>query len=251
MHQFLLVICGLPASGKTTLANELISFLSGKYSVAIVSTDTWRDDEYYSEFKPENEGRVRKRALEETDSLLSQGRSVIHDDTNYYTSMRHELFDLAQRYRTSFGIAYVSTPLNICLQWNKDRQFNIPEDVIHRIEKRFDIPGEKYAWDQYMINLDLSNIDMNKAIGMIIEELNKLHPIEIEELVKQESISDLRDRMTRQIVSKFLEKNKELQRDDRVHVIRKQVLQNGNLQSLDVEKTLEKLRIELEKLVRK
>jgi O-phosphoseryl-tRNA(Sec) kinase len=116
MKQFLLVLCGIPASGKSTLANEIKNVLNQRVELEIVSTDKWRDEAYYSSFSPEKETQVRERALKRTSFLLSIGTSVIHDDTNYYTSMRHELYDLARINECVFAVVYVATPLDIALE---------------------------------------------------------------------------------------------------------------------------------------
>ncbi|MFW9864373.1 MAG: AAA family ATPase, partial [Candidatus Thorarchaeota archaeon] len=96
MERFLLALCGIPSSGKTTLARAIKDHLMKEIKVEIVSTDRWRDEEFYSDFKPEKERRVRREALEKTRRLVQDGMSVIHDDTNYYASMRHELFAIAR-----------------------------------------------------------------------------------------------------------------------------------------------------------
>jgi len=78
MNQFLLVLCGLPASGKSTLADAIQRALN--YDVEIVRTDEWRDDEYYTDWKPEKEKPVREKALARVMTLVAEGKSVIHDD---------------------------------------------------------------------------------------------------------------------------------------------------------------------------
>ncbi|MHA2212800.1 MAG: AAA family ATPase [Candidatus Thorarchaeota archaeon] len=146
MTQFLLIICGIPASGKTSLAEALRSALEKSNKVRIVSTDVWRDEEYYLDFKPENEKAVRKKALEHTSLHIAEGFSVISDDTNYYQSMRHELYDLARQAECTFGVVFVNTPLDTAIRWNQMRESSVPEEVVRRIDDRLDIPGSKYAW---------------------------------------------------------------------------------------------------------
>ncbi|MHA1485102.1 MAG: AAA family ATPase, partial [Candidatus Thorarchaeota archaeon] len=92
MNQFLLALCGLPASGKSSLADAIrVAVRSKGPKVEVVRTDEWRDDTYYSEFVPEKEGEVRQAALARVETLIGKGKSVVHADTNYYNSMRHEL----------------------------------------------------------------------------------------------------------------------------------------------------------------
>ena len=179
MKQLLLVLCGIPASGKTILANEIKESLNKCLQMEVVSTDEWRDEVYYSSFNPENENLVRKNALEKTELLLSQGKSVIHDDTNYYTSMRHELYDLARFNECNFAIVHIDTPLLIALDWNLQREPVIPEHVIRRIHEKLDEPGTKYAWDKPIMRVDLSEIGTSEAARAIVHEIENLKPISI------------------------------------------------------------------------
>ena len=251
MYQFLLVICGRPASGKTKLANRLASELISSIELEIVSTDDWRDEIYYAEFNPENEKGAREKALRKTEMLVSIGKSVIHDDTNYYTSMRHELYDIAKMNEIAFGIIYVSTPVDVCLQWNFDRQVEIPSDVIRRIDERFDIPGIKYAWDKEMISVNLSTISIEKAVTEILEKVTELRPVDLEKTEAHETKADLRDRMTRIVVSEFLSENKSHRSDERVHLIRKEILRRANELDLAVKVTINELWRELAKISRR
>ena len=73
MSQFLIALCGLPASGKTTLAIELRNQAAPDIDLEIVCTDQWRDEVYYAEFRPENERYVWEKALRKTERLLSIG----------------------------------------------------------------------------------------------------------------------------------------------------------------------------------
>ena len=155
MTQFLIALCGITESGKTTFAEKLMKELSKDQDVRIVSTDTWRDESYYSDFKPEYEHVVREKALEKTESYLSDGFSVIHDDTNYYSSMRHELYHLANENTCVFIVVHIATPLNVALEWNNARTSMIPPEVIEKIHEKMDIPGEKYAWDTAKLTINL------------------------------------------------------------------------------------------------
>jgi len=91
------------------LAKAVLENFRGEMRVEIVSTDDWRDEGFYADFKPENERLVRKDALRYTKELIGNGVSVIHDDTNYYTSMRHELFEVAMGRPCNFAVIHVST----------------------------------------------------------------------------------------------------------------------------------------------
>ncbi|MFW9909210.1 MAG: AAA family ATPase [Candidatus Thorarchaeota archaeon] len=226
MSQFLLVLCGIPSSGKTSLARAILEQFSSKDCIELVSTDSWRDEQYYSQFEPEKENEVRRKALKMTHSLLQEGKSVIHDDTNYYASMRHELYSIAIKTQCRFGVVYVSTPLKNALDWNAERGNPVPPEVITRISQRFDTPGKKYAWDRPVFSINLAEQSINDCMSSLTEIIEELNPVSSEvksQIAKQNEI----DMLTRKVVGKFLKKKPKYQGHPEVSRIRKDVLREA------------------------
>ena len=249
MKQFLLVLCGIPASGKTVLANEIKNQVQD-LDVDIVSTDAWRDNVYYSAFTPEKENQVRENALNDTKTLLSNGKSIIHDDTNYYASMRHELYELARLKECVFAVVHITTPLKIALEWNLRRDVVIPEHVIIRIHNKLDEPGIRYAWDRPIARVNLAAIGVSVAASEILHELALRDPISISVPDSSETKQTLRDKTTRLVVHEFLRENQNLRNNDKVHQIRKSILQVAKEKDYSVEETKEQLESELRKLTK-
>lgn len=228
MTRFILAICGLPASGKSTLADAIQKAL--EYDVEIVRTDEWRDNRYYTDWQPEKEGVVREKALVRVKALVREGKNVIHDDTNYYTSMRHELFEIALENKYGFMIIHVTTPVATALQWNKDRpKSKIPDSVIEDIFERFDDPGRRYLWDNADLEVDMEKDDLDKAVQMIVEILDELEPAlkPKPRLITSTEYEKL-DVKTRAVVSEFLEEHPELRREREVSIIRRDVLRTAS-----------------------
>ena len=230
MNQFLLALCGLPASGKSSLADAIrVAVRSKGPTVEVVRTDEWRDDAYYSDFVPEKEGEVRQAALARVETLVSKGKSVIHDDTNYYNSMRHELLEIAIDAKCAFGIIHVTTPIEEALKWNRERPgTRIPEYVIQRISERFDRPGARYLWDCPLAEVDMSTADFDSTVDEIV---NTLHTLEVIRQSKPTLVSDSEfeklDRATRNTVSGFLQNHPELRGNREVSIIRQRVLKRA------------------------
>lgn len=224
MRQFILALCGLPASGKSTLADAIQRALN--YEVEIVRTDEWRDDEYYTDWKPEKEKPVRQKALARVRTLVAEGKSVIHDDTNYYTSMRHELFMIAIENKCGFAIVHVATPVLTALDWNKEREGSkIPDSVIHDIFERFDNPGTRYLWDNCNLEVSLERQEIDSVVPEILEILEELEPARKPRprLITSTQFNRL-DTETRLTVSEFLEEHPELRNNREVSTIRRRVV---------------------------
>lgn len=150
-YPMLIALAGLPAAGKTTLAEHLGRILETDYNVPImvIASDSVRDEilPMRSAFHPELEPAVRKMTLDRIASGLAQGLSVIHDDLNYYRSMRFDLVSIARDSEALHALIHLATPVEDCLKHNKARGRKIPDEVIVKDAKRFDPPGLD-PWDE-------------------------------------------------------------------------------------------------------
>lgn len=249
MTQFLLVLCGLPASGKSALADAIqVEMDSG---IEIVRTDDWRDDKYYTDWKPEREKPVRQAALEKTRSLVSSGKSVIHDDTNYYASMRHELFDVAVESGCAFAIVHVTTPLTTALKWNRERESSrVPDSVIKDIFERFDDPGRRYLWDNAEYEVDMEIQDPKIVANEIAQILEVLEPA-IKPTPRAVTSTEFErlDTELRLLVSEFLQEHPELRGKREVSIIRRSVLRSASEREVPVKGVGQILLAELNKLL--
>jgi O-phosphoseryl-tRNA(Sec) kinase len=243
MNQFLLVLCGLPASGKTTLARALLEQSTRLMDTRLVCTDQWRDAEYYAEFAPEKENKVRELALARTKEYLASGASVIHDDSNYYASMRHELHEAAVEAACRFGIVHITTPLKVALEWNLHREGSVPKYVIERISERFDAPGKKYAWDAATWNYNPTEDILERAVKDILHELEGLAPVARLQTSPLVTPMEEIDSRSRRVVASFLAEHHKLRDDEDVSRIRREVLKlvkRGKVDRDEMEKVLER-----------
>ncbi|KXH74720.1 MAG: hypothetical protein AM326_09600 [Candidatus Thorarchaeota archaeon SMTZ-45] len=249
MTQFILALCGLPASGKSALADAIKKAMNS--NIEIVRTDDWRNNSYYKNWKPEREGPVRAAALDKVTELVIQGKSVIHDDTNYYTSMRHELFKIALENRCAFGVIHVTTPLEVALKWNSERpDSRFPNEVIERINARFDLPGRRYLWDNSLIEVDMSINETDVKVAKIVEDIQNLECVkEPEQVLTTSSEFEMLDDETRKCISRFLEDNPSLRGNREVSRIRRAVLNRATQSMMSGNDVCELLLEELSKLL--
>ena len=241
MRLFLLAMCGIPASGKTTLARAILNALDSSVVVEIVSTDDLRDERYYADFRPEREHMVRVQAFERTAQLLRRGVSVIHDDTNYYASMRHELMELAKNSDAAFAVIHVATPLETALEWNERREGPVPAEVVRRIANRLDTPGERYGWDRPLAVVDLSQIDAQSTARLVVERLPSIRPL-TQQLTSMMHSTGTRaaslDTLTRRVVAQYLKTHPQMRGSAKISRIRREVLRTGIEDSLSDEEVV-------------
>ena len=156
----LLLLVGLPASGKSSVAQhicESAAFQKFFSKIIVIDTDDIRMRFFGTDFKPQNEVKVVAQKKIEVIQALEQAHKhtndqkqrslVIIDDMHYYISMRHEYYELSQKKQALFISVYIDSPVNTCIEWNEQRGSPIPASVIEDVAQKWDTPGKKYRWD--------------------------------------------------------------------------------------------------------
>ncbi|KAK9817333.1 hypothetical protein WJX74_010665 [Apatococcus lobatus] len=160
----LLLLCGLPASGKSTLSRALQDFCSQQEQhtrCQVLSTDNAQAELSGGEdFNAKLWKAARRGVLQQTECLLRTAFGaathtrllLIVDDNMQYRSMRREFFQVARDARSAFVQLYISLPVELALKRNGQRtlQTRVPDAVIHRMAATLELPGapgSRAAWD--------------------------------------------------------------------------------------------------------
>lgn len=117
---------GLPASGKTTLALEMVRDEHMKR----VSKDDLRAMLHAGGYTPELEVfviTVRNAIIE---YALTRGFDVVVDDTNLNPIHEEQLRLLAANFLAGFHVIQINTPLQECLERDRKRPHPIGDEVI-------------------------------------------------------------------------------------------------------------------------
>ncbi len=176
-YPYLLILCGLPSSGKTTISKNVASLLEDKYGILtmVVSSDDFRDMLSYSSkgFKPERETSIKVLYEKAIATGLENGFLVISDDLNYYKSMRSDLRQIAKRSGSDYDIVYVDTPVEQAIKWNQERGSPIPSSMIEEVNQKIDPPKGDYKWDTPLAVVDPSKQSFEEIANIIVSAVLK------------------------------------------------------------------------------
>ncbi len=170
-------MCGLPASGKTTISRNVATILENKHGIPtmVISSDDFRRMVSYSSsgFQPEKEATVKLLFERTISTALENAFLVICDDMNYYKSMRADLSRIAKKSNSDYDIVFVDTPVDVAIKWNQARGGTIPDSLIEEINQKLDPPKGDYKWDTAMVIVDPSKQSSDEIANLIVSGIIK------------------------------------------------------------------------------
>lgn len=147
----LIMMCGLPASGKTTLAKKI----SRRYDMEIISSDSIRKELYGDENVQQDNSKVFRLVQDRLVNYINKGQSVIMDATNLISRKRRGFInEIKKRTKISFSsiIIITSATLHECLVNNLNRERHVPEEVIGKMRKTFQMPCYQEGFSHILIH---------------------------------------------------------------------------------------------------
>ena len=142
-----IMLCGLPASGKSTYAKDLAKL----YNANIHSSDDIRE-ELSGDINNQSINEVVFKTLHNRiKEDLKSGKNCIYDATNI--SYKRRMAFLSELNKIScIKICYlIATHYAECIYNNRHRERKVPEEVIERMYRHFDIPWYYEGWDKIEI----------------------------------------------------------------------------------------------------
>lgn len=153
---------GLPASGKTTWAEEQVSKSNG--SIKRVNKDDLRrmiDADKWSKLNEKHIVEVRNMVVQH---YLNSAYSVIVDDTNLNPDHEKTLREIAIGCGATFVVQdFTIVPIDTCISRDKMRLFNVGESVIRQMYDKYLKPKE-VKFDPALPRVIICDIDGTLAL---------------------------------------------------------------------------------------
>lgn len=164
--RILIMMCGIPASGKSTVAYNLSQYLEEQKSI-IVSMDNIRE-EWFGTRKCQDRGNeVYAQSVEDTLWAFEQFNIVIYDATNRTKKARKKLVKTIHKYYDCLVYCiFMNTPLEVALDRNanRDESIQVPAAVIHRMFATLEPPTEEEKYFKEIYVIEPKVFDNNKDI---------------------------------------------------------------------------------------
>lgn len=149
----LIMLVGIPASGKSTLTKEY-----SEKSYTILSSDEIRlqiaSENGYHPYDQEKIGElngmvfeyIRKTAF----SLLKEGKNVVLDATNLGRKKRKNILSQLNKTRCKKTCILMITPKDICIERNRKREgiAKVPDESMENMLRNFECPYYWEGWDE-------------------------------------------------------------------------------------------------------
>jgi predicted kinase len=191
MSKFIMLV-GLPASGKSTLAEKL----SKQENAVILSSDKLREELLGDINNQDNNTNIFEEMNKRTKNYLESGQNVIYDATNINRKRRIHLIKNELK-ADEKHVYYMNVPMGKCLYNDGLRERKVGFDVIDRMYKNLQIPTilegwdsvnfvsesyklEKYYTDMFesiLSNDDPEPEDLFNSLGKIIPEFNDVYDV--------------------------------------------------------------------------
>ena len=177
----LILLVGIPGSGKTTYAKK---YIEKESNTLHLSSDTIRKELYGDESIQGNPAEVfslmQKRAVE----ALNEGHDVLYDATNVTRKDRASIIGICPKF-AKIEAHIIWAPIETCIERDSKRERTVGKAVIDKMLKRFQAPYYDEGIDEITIvrydDWDWNGHDYAEQcfINMMIPHNNPHHTLDI------------------------------------------------------------------------
>ncbi len=153
----ILLICGLPGSGKSYFAKQHFESSDRKrinraeirrllYEMSHFGKE-WHESDY-SETDEVLVKHVEKKIIEHH---LHHNIKVLIDNTSVTKLSRKYYLEIAKATKKTIAVIFINTPIQVCLQRNRQRTDKKPENVISNLFASIEIPDTREGFNNSTI----------------------------------------------------------------------------------------------------
>ncbi len=133
------ILCGIPGSGKTTLSKQLAE----EHNAILHCYDDLPGAHSISK-----QSEVHRQMYQRAAQDLRNGQNVVIDDLHTDREKRRMVLDALADVECRKVLMVLQTPLETCLQRNRNRKMRLPDGVVTGCASRYETPTLEEGWDE-------------------------------------------------------------------------------------------------------
>eukprot|EP01102_Stenamoeba_stenopodia_P018658 TRINITY_DN6884_c0_g1_i1.p1 TRINITY_DN6884_c0_g1~~TRINITY_DN6884_c0_g1_i1.p1 ORF type:complete len:275 (+),score=75.39 TRINITY_DN6884_c0_g1_i1:38-862(+) len=152
----LVVMCGIPTSGKSTRALEIQKYINETQPdvpVQIINEESLQIDKNVGYKGSLQEKSTRGSLKAAVERHLSRNNLIIIDSLNYIKGYRYELYCISRSLSTPQCIVHCDTTKEVAKEWNSNRADKYEDSLQEELSNRFETPNPKNRWDKPLFSL--------------------------------------------------------------------------------------------------
>ncbi len=173
----LIILCGLPGSGKSSYAENykaVDDIISADYTV-IHSSDTIREELFGDASSQEDNGRVFELMRKRTQEDLRAGKTVIYDATNVTRKARKSAMACAHPVNDTIECHVIWATPEECIRRDGLRNRKVGPAVIDKMLRRWQSPWKDEGFDAVHVFLNQDDFDQVKYVAESVSNMHIPH----------------------------------------------------------------------------
>ena len=168
---FLILVCGLPGTGKSWISHRL----GERLPLAVLETDALRKTlSPTPTYTHDENGRLFMRTHLLIEELLTKGISVLLDATNLVERYRQYLYSIVDRVNAKLVIVLTTAPRDVVKQRLRNRlgdSFNgNASDADWEVYRKMSASMEPIRWNHFVVD---TSKDVTQAIDKVVREVDR------------------------------------------------------------------------------
>eukprot|EP00884_Botryococcus_braunii_P019766 jgi/Botrbrau1/6473/Bobra.0034s0047.1 len=167
----LVVVCGQPSSGKSTVAADLKArFTNESASVLVVDEPSLYLEKNVSYKGAAQEKKTRATLKATVERSLNKRTVVIMDALNNIKGYRYELWCIARAAGVRYCMVECDTPIEQCRQWNESRDTSecYERSIFDELAARFEAPDSRNRWDAPLFRIRPAHPDAPATLQAVV-----------------------------------------------------------------------------------
>lgn len=173
----LIILCGLPGSGKSSYAEEFMrdNYIFNDDEVVLHSSDAIREELFGDPGSQENNALVFETMHKRVKADLKAGKTVIYDATNITRKSRKGVIALAHPTNDTVECHIVWADPHECIRRDSLRDRSVGPEVIDKMLRRWQSPWKDEGFDKIRLILNQDNFDQVQYIAIMTSNMHIPH----------------------------------------------------------------------------